>query len=86
MLEHVAEFRPNALNQRVAATTNAMIGLIGWADRSETMVALSRVPAHEIHRPSYRHVLIQLCWLGAAALSVALLYLSYGLDLSPGFF
>jgi hypothetical protein len=50
------------------------------------MVALSRVPAHEIHRPSYRHVLIQLCWLGAAALSVALLYLSYGLDLSPGFF
>ncbi len=50
------------------------------------MVALSRVPAREIHRTSYRHILMQLGWLGAAALFVALLYLSYGLDLSPGFF
>jgi hypothetical protein len=70
------------LNHRAAATTNRH----GWAYRSETMVALSRVPAREIHRTSYRHILVQLGCLGAAALFVALLYLSYGLDLSPGFF
>jgi hypothetical protein len=29
---------------------------------------------------------MQLGWLGAAALFVTMLYLSYGLDLSPGFF
>jgi hypothetical protein len=50
------------------------------------MVALSRVPSREIHRTSYRHLLMQLGWLAGAALFVAVLYLSYGLDLSPGFF
>jgi hypothetical protein len=29
---------------------------------------------------------MQFGWLAGAALFVALLYLSYGLDLSPGFF
>jgi len=50
------------------------------------MVALSRVPAHEIHKTSDKHILVQLGWLAAAVLFVAVLYLSYGLDLSPGFF
>jgi len=50
------------------------------------MVALSRVPAREIHRTSYRSLLLQVGWLAGAALFVAALYLSYGLDLSPGFF
>jgi hypothetical protein len=50
------------------------------------MVALSRVPAHQMHRTSYRSLLMQLGWLAGAAVFVALLYLSYGLDLSPGFF
>ncbi len=50
------------------------------------MVALSRVPAHGIQRTSYRHLFTQLAWLAGAALFVAALYLSYGLDLSPGLF
>jgi hypothetical protein len=50
------------------------------------MVALSRVPARETNRISSRPILTQLGWLGAAAVFVAMLYLSYGLDLSPGFF
>jgi hypothetical protein len=50
------------------------------------MVALSRVPAREVHKTSYKHMLTQLGWLGAALLFVAMLYLSYGVDLSPGFF
>ncbi len=50
------------------------------------MVAVSRVPARDVNKISYQQARVQLAWLGAAALFVAMLYLSYGLDLSPGFF
>jgi hypothetical protein len=50
------------------------------------MVALSRVSAPQGQRTAYRHLLTQLGWLAGASLFVAALYLSYGLDLSPGFF
>jgi hypothetical protein len=50
------------------------------------MVSLSRVPSRQVQRASYRHLVVQLGWLAGAIVFVALLYLSYGLDLSPGFF
>jgi hypothetical protein len=82
LLEHVGKFPDAGLNHHTAAATNP----VGGADRSETMVALSRVSAPQVQRTSYRHLLMQLGWLAGAALFVAALYLSYGLDLSPGFF
>ena len=50
------------------------------------MVAISKVPAREVDKVSRNHLLTQLGLIAAAMLFVAMMYLSYGLDLSPGFF
>jgi hypothetical protein len=50
------------------------------------MTTLSRIATRDVNKVSYRQASLQLVWLGAAVLFVTMLYLSYGLDLSPGFF
>jgi hypothetical protein len=50
------------------------------------MADLTQVAARETHKASEKPILVHLGWFSAAVLFVAVLYLSYGLDLSPGFF